>query len=64
MYEWTDGDGEEGMNFEECKRGVSERIKAEPEWKFYAYPKALFMYDLVWKDAASLLFLSERIVRS
>ena len=38
------------MNFEEWKRGVPERIKDEPEWKFYAYPRALFLYDLAWKD--------------
>ena len=34
------------MNFEVWKREVSERIEAEPEWKFYAYPKTLFLYDL------------------
>ncbi len=38
------------MNFEEWKQGVPERIKADPQWKFYAYPRALFLYDLVWRD--------------
>ena len=42
------------MNFEEWKGEVPERIKAEPEWKFYAYPKALFLYDLVWEDYEKL----------
>lgn len=43
------------MNFEEWKKGVPTRIKAEPEWKFYAYPKALFVYDLVWRDCEKLM---------
>ena len=43
------------MNFEEWKRGVPERVKAEPEWKFYAYPRALFLYDLVWNDCERLV---------
>jgi len=47
MYEC----GKEGeMNFEEWKQGVPERIKADPQWKFYAYPRALFLYELVWRD--------------
>jgi hypothetical protein len=43
------------VNFEEWKREVPERIKAEPEWGFYAYPKALFLYDLVWHDCEKLV---------
>ena len=43
------------MNFAGWKEGVPTRIKAEPEWKFYAYPKALFMYDLVWEDCEKLI---------
>ncbi len=35
------------MNFKEWEAGVSGRIKAEPEWNFYAYPRALFMYSIV-----------------
>ena len=58
------------MNFEEWKDGVPERIKAEPEWKFYAYPKALFLYDLVWEDCGKLVrdlrgkAVAQQIVRS
>ena len=58
------------MSFEEWKRGISERIKAEPEWKFYAYPKALFMYDLVWEDCEKLMHdlrgktVAQQIIRS
>jgi len=43
------------MNFDEWKREVPERIKAEPEWKFYAYPRALFLYDLVWEDCEKFM---------
>ena len=58
------------MNFEEWKGEVPERIKAEPEWKFYAYPKALFLYDLVWEDCGKLMrdhrgkAVAQQIIRS
>ncbi|MDY6874752.1 MAG: hypothetical protein SWK90_00890 [Chloroflexota bacterium] len=58
------------MNFEEWKEKVPERIKAEPEWKFYAYPKALFLYDLVWEDCGKLMrdhrgkAVAQQIIRS
>ena len=58
------------MNFEEWKREVPERIKAEPEWKFYAYPRALFLYDLVWKDCEKFVSdrrgraIAEQVIRS
>jgi four helix bundle protein len=58
------------MNFEDWKRGVPERIKAEPEWGFYAYPKALFLYDLVWHDCEKLVrdrrgrAIAEQVIRS
>lgn len=58
------------MNFDEWKREVPERIKAEPEWKFYAYPRALFLYDLVWKDCEKFVkdrrgrAIAEQVIRS
>jgi four helix bundle protein len=58
------------VNFEEWKRDVPERIKAEPEWKFYAYPRALFLYDLVWKDCEKFVkdrrgrAIAEQVIRS
>jgi four helix bundle protein len=58
------------VNFEEWKREVPERIKAEPEWGFYAYPKALSLYDLVWHDCEKLVrdrrgrAIAEQIIRS
>lgn len=38
------------MDFDEWQRGVPERVKAEPAWEFYAYRKALFLYEHVWED--------------
>jgi len=38
------------MNYKEWEAEVAPGIKSGPVWKFYAYPKALFLYDLVWTD--------------
>jgi four helix bundle protein len=38
------------MNYKEWEEGVAPEIKAGPVWKFFAYPKSLFLYDLVWAD--------------
>lgn len=43
------------MTYEEWERGVPEVIKADPVWQFYAYRKALFLYDLVWEDSELLM---------
>jgi four helix bundle protein len=34
---------------------VSAEVKAEGTWKFYGYRKALFFYDLCWRDCEQLL---------
>jgi four helix bundle protein len=34
---------------------VPEVIKADPVWQFYAYRKALFLYDLAWEDSERLM---------
>jgi four helix bundle protein len=58
------------MNFKEWEEGVPERIKTEPQWKFYAYPKALFLYELVWEDCEKLMqdrrgeAIAHQIIRS
>jgi four helix bundle protein len=38
------------MNYKAWEAEVSPEIKSGPVYKFYAYPKALFLYDLVWAD--------------
>lgn len=58
------------MKFEDWKRGVPERVQAEPAWRFYAYPRALFLYDLVWQDCEKLendrrgRAIADQIIRS
>ena len=42
------------MTYKEWEEGVHNRIKDGPVWKFFGYRKALFLYDLVWKDCDKL----------
>lgn len=42
------------MRFEEWVGTVPERVKAEACWRFEAYPKALYLYELAWEDCAGL----------
>lgn len=37
-------------DYEAWMDGVAGRIKRGPVWQFYGYRKALFLYDLVWRD--------------
>ncbi len=34
---------------------MPQEVKAEGVWKFYGYRKALFFYDLCWRDCEQLL---------
>jgi four helix bundle protein len=43
------------MTYEEWEQGVPEVIRADPVWQFYAYRKALFLYDLAWEDSERLM---------
>jgi four helix bundle protein len=43
------------MTFEEWEAGVHERVKREPVWGFWGYRKALFFYELVWRDCEKLM---------
>jgi len=43
------------MTYEEWEQAVPEVIKADPTWQFYAYRKALFLYDLAWEDSNRLM---------
>ena len=43
------------MTFEEWQQTVPVQIRQDPLWNFQAYPKALFLYELVWLDCEKLL---------
>jgi four helix bundle protein len=43
------------MWYEEWEAEVLPQIKAEAMWKFFGYRKALFLYDVCWKDCEMLL---------
>ena len=43
------------MTFEEWVETVPSRVKAEGCWKFRAYPKALYLYELAWSDCDVLM---------
>ena len=57
-------------SFETWKEIIPERIRSGPVWKYVAYPKALFLYDLVWFDCEKLMkdvrgkAIAEQIIRS
>ncbi|CAG0985338.1 hypothetical protein ANRL3_02415 [Anaerolineae bacterium] len=61
---------EKPKNFEEWQSGVPEKIRSGPLWSFGAYPKASFLYELVWCDCESLMkdvrgrAIVEQLVRS
>jgi four helix bundle protein len=58
------------MTYAEWEAGVHERVKAEPVWEFLGYRKALFLYDLAWKDCEGLTrdrrgrAVAEQLIRS
>ena len=43
------------MSFEEWVATVPERVKAEACWRFEAYPKTLYVYELAWDDCETLM---------
>ena len=42
------------MTYEAWEQSIHTKIKEGPVWKFFGYRKALFLYDLVWKDCDKL----------
>ena len=48
-------EGGREMSFEEWVATVPERVKAEVCWRFEAYPKALYLYELAWDDCEALM---------
>ena len=43
------------MTFEKWVATVPDRVKAEACWRFKAYPKALYLYELAWDDCDLLM---------
>ncbi len=42
------------MTYEEWEQSLHQRVKDDPVSRFFGYRKALFLYDLVWKDCERL----------
>jgi four helix bundle protein len=43
------------MNFEEWQQSVPASIREDSLWKFQTYPRALFLYELTWRDCEKLM---------
>jgi len=41
-------------SFESWEKSVPPTIRKSPLWKYVAYPKVLFLYELVWFDCEKL----------
>jgi four helix bundle protein len=41
--------------YEEWVQQVPESLRNDPIWKFAAYPKALFLFELAWDDSGQLM---------
>jgi len=58
------------MVYEEWEATVHERVRREPVWGFLGYRKALFLYDLAWRDCERLMqdrrgrAVAEQLIRS
>jgi four helix bundle protein len=61
---------EKELNFAEWQKTVPDTIRSEKFWFLIAYQKALYLYDLLWKDTEIWLkddrgqMLSKQIIRS
>jgi len=43
------------MTYEEWEQALPESVKGDPVWQFFAYRKALFLFDLAWEDCGKLI---------
>jgi four helix bundle protein len=56
--------------YEEWSEQVHERVQREPSWEFLGYWKALFLYDLAWRDCERMTrdrrgqAIAEQLIRS
>jgi len=62
--------GARPTSFQSWELTVTPRIRKSPLWKYVAYPKVLFLYELVWFDCEKLekdrrgRAIEEQIIRS
>ncbi len=60
----------EWRSFEEWVNGVPPAVTDEELWQFFWYQKALFLYDICWKDCEKLIThplgkpVAQQLVRS
>ena len=58
------------MTYEEWQATVHERIRREPIWQFLGYRKALFFYEIAWRDCQEFMrdargrAIAEQLIRS
>ena len=58
------------MKFEEWLETVPERVKRDPVWSFFAYRRALYLFDLAWEDVQNwpngpgIRALADQLLRS
>jgi four helix bundle protein len=58
------------MTYDEWLTTVPENLKRDSLWQFQVYPKAMFMYDLLWGDCEVMMkdvrgrAIAEQIIRS
>ena len=58
------------MKYEEWLATVPDSLRQDPLWQFNIYPKAVFLYDLLWEDCKVLVkdvrgrATAEQIIRS
>ena len=58
------------MQFEEWLETVPERVKQDPVWSFFAYQRALYLFDLAWGDVQNwpkgpgIWTLADQLLRS
>src|SRR5512136_2764216 len=65
------GKRQEGvMTYQEWLETVPDDLKRDSLWQFNIYPKAVFLYDLLWEDCECLMkdvrgrAIAEQIIRS
>ncbi len=58
------------ITFEEWVGTVPQSIRQDPLWRFQVYPKALYLFELVWQDCEILIkdprgrAIADQLIRS